>query len=167
MKLYTSAAVARTLGLDEKEVKALTKAGVIKKGYTARGLYIIEDTAREIIANYKKPEHERENVDYNAERAKMVRAKRMNAEYDLRLREKELVEAREIKMVLDKIVSIFRARLLSIPARIAPQMAETRSSAEAADILKTVIREALEELADVNNVLNAEEEQDGDQQSGI
>lgn len=161
MKLYTSAAVARTLGLDEKEVKALTKAGVIKKGYTARGLYIIEDTAREIIANYKKPEHERENVDYNTERAKMIRAKRMNAEYDLRLREKELVEAREIKMVLDKIVSIFRARLLSIPARIAPQIAETRSSAEAADILKAVIREALEELADINNVLDDEGNEDG------
>lgn len=154
MKYYTSAAIARVLGIDEKEVKALTKAGVIRKGYTGRGLYLLEDTAREILANCRKPEQERENVDYTTERAKMMRAKRLNAEYDLKLREQELVNAEEIKLELAQIVSVFRTSLLSIPARVAPQLAKTKSSVEAADILKATIREALEDLSDLDNVLN-------------
>lgn len=159
MKYYTSAAIARILGIDEKEVKALTKAGVIRKGYTDRGLYLLEDTAREILANYRRPEQERENVDYTTERAKMMRAKRLNAEYDLKLREQELVEAQEVKLELAQIISVFRTSLLSIPARVAPQMAKTRSSVEAADILKAVIRESLEELSDLDTVLDEKREQ--------
>lgn len=62
-QLYTSTAIARTLGLTEKEVKALTKTGVIRKGINDKGLYDLGETAREILENYKKPEEERENVD--------------------------------------------------------------------------------------------------------
>ncbi|MCD8052247.1 MAG: hypothetical protein LUE89_11325 [Clostridiales bacterium] len=159
MKLYTSAAIARTLGITEKEVIALTKSGVIKKGYTERGLYTLEDTAREIIANYRKPEDERENVDYVTERAKLMRIKRMNEQYSLDLRKKELIRAEEVELVLTKMLVSFKSRLSAIPSRVAPQVARMTDSVDIMDLLKERINEALEELSDFDSIF--EDKTDG------
>lgn len=156
MKLYTSAAIARTLGITEKEVIALTKSGVIKKGYTERGLYRLEDTAREIIANYRKPEDERENVDYVTERAKLMRIKRMNEQYNLELRKKELIRADEVELALTKILVSFKSRLSAIPSRVAPQLARMTDSVDVMDLLKERINEALEELSDFDSIFEDE-----------
>lgn len=159
MKLYTSAAVGRLLGMSEKEVRALTAAGVIREGHTGTGLYKLEETAREIIANYKKPEDERENVDYMAERAKLMRIKRMSEEYNLQVRKGQLVEMDEAELVLSKVLVSFKARLSAIPSRAAPQVATMNNSADVFDLLKQMIEEALEEMSDIDKVLSGEAEE--------
>lgn len=156
MKLYTSAAIGRVLGISEKEVKTLTSTGVIREGYSGKGLYKLEETAREIIANYKKPEDERENVDYMAERAKLMRIKRLNEEYSLQVRKGQLVEMDEAEMVLSKVLVSFKARLSAIPSRVAPQAAEMSDSADIFDLIKQTIEEALEEMSDIDKVLSEE-----------
>lgn len=153
MKLYTSAAIARTLGLNEKEVKALTKTGVIRRGYLQRrGLYRLEETAREIIANYRKPEGERENVDYTAERAKLMRVKRQKEEYELLVRRGQLVPAAEAELALTKALASFKARLSAIPNKVAPQVASMTNRAEIYDMMKKQINEVLTDLADCEKV---------------
>lgn len=156
-QLYTSTAIARTPGLTEKEVKALTKTGVIRKGINDKGLYDLGETAREILENYKKPEEERENVDYTAERAKLMRIKRKGAEYDLQLRKGELHQSEEIEMVLSKMIVSFKARLSAIPSRAAPQVAKMTDAADIFDLLKNLVDEALTELSDFGKLLENEE----------
>lgn len=157
MKLYTSAAIARVLGLSEQEVKALTKTGVIQKGYISdKGLYVLENTAREIIANYRRPEEERENADYATERAKLMRIKRLNEQYSLELRKKELVRADEMETALTKILVSFKSKLSSLPTKIAPQVAKMTDSIEIMDLIKNRINEALEELADFDTIFEGD-----------
>lgn len=163
-QLYTSAAIARTLGITEKEVKALTKTGVIRKGVTNQGLYDLGETAREILANYKKPEDERENVDYTAERAKLMRIKRKDAEYNLQLRKGELHQSEEVEMILSKMIVSFKARLSAIPSRAAPQVAKITDVADIFDLLKKLIDEALTELSDFEKL--SEGELNGEQSEG-
>lgn len=154
LKLYTSAAIARTLGLNEQEVRALTKAGIIQKGFLPnRGLYRLEDTAREIIQNYRKPENERENADYVTERAKLMRIKRLNEQYSLELRKKELVRADELEIVLTKILVSFKSKLSSLPVKIAPQVAKMTDTIEIMDLIKNRVNEALEELSDFDSIM--------------
>lgn len=160
MKLYTSAAIARTLGMTEKEIKALTKTGIIRKGYTEKGLYILEDTAREILENYRKPEEERENVDYVAERAKLMRIKRLNEEFDLNLRKRTLHTSEDIELLLSKMIVAFKARLSAIPSKAAQQTAKMTDSADIFDLLKGLIDEALTELSELEGLFK-EEEDDG------
>lgn len=158
MKLYTSTAIARTLGMNEKEVKTLTKTGVIQKGYLSeRGLYRLEETAREIIANYRKPEGQRENVDYTAERAKLMRAKRQKEEYELQVRKGQLVQADEAELALTKVLTSFKSRLSAIPNKIAPQVAAMTNRAEIYDVVKMQIDETLTDLADCESVFEREE----------
>jgi phage terminase Nu1 subunit (DNA packaging protein) len=149
LKLYTAVAVGRTLGISEQEVKALTKAGVIKRGYLRdRGLYILDVTAKEIIANYRKSEDERENVDYTTERAKLMRVKRQNEEYNLMLRKGELYAPEDVKLILAKTFVAFRSSLLSIPSRVAPQVEKMENASDIAELLSGMICEALERLSD-------------------
>lgn len=152
MKLYTVDAVARTLGMNPKEIIALTKSGVIQSGYTEQGLYLLEDTAREIICNCRKPEEERENVDYTAERAKFMRAKRLNEEYSLKLRKGELHQSEDVELILSKMIGAFRSRLSAIPSRAAPRAAKLTDSADVFNLLKTLIDEALTELSDFESL---------------
>ncbi|MCD8355875.1 MAG: hypothetical protein LUE11_04810 [Clostridia bacterium] len=155
-QLYTCAAIARTLGITEKEIKALTKTGVIRKGITDKGLYDLGETAREILENYRKPEEERENVDYTTERAKLMRIKRKDAEYSLQLRKGELHQSEEVEMILSKMMVSFKARLSAIPSRAAPQVAKMKDIADIFDLLKDLVDEALTELSDFGKLLENE-----------
>ena len=157
MKLYTSAAIARTLGISEKEIKNLTKSGVIKKGVTDRGLYRLEETAREIIANYKLPEDQRENVDYNSERAKLMRIKRKSEEYDLKIKEGQLYGHDDVYMGLSKMLVSFKSRLSAIPSRAAQQAARMKKPAEITELLNFLIEEALNELSNAENIFDDSE----------
>jgi phage terminase Nu1 subunit (DNA packaging protein) len=157
--VYAASGIARTLGISEQEVKALTKTGVIKRGFLKdRGLYLLEPTAKEIIANYRKSEDERENVDYATERAKLMRAKRQNEEYNLMLRKGELYAPEDVKLILAKTLVSFRASLLAIPSRAAPQLAQMNDVSDVSDLISGLIREALEQLSDFDTVFKEGEE---------
>lgn len=157
MELYTTAAIARALGMTEREIKSLTKTGIIREGHTGKGLYLLEETAREILENYRRPEDERENVDYMTERAKLMRIKRLNEEYDFNLRKGTMHTSEDINLLLSKMIVSFRARLTAIPAKAAPRAAKLTDSADVFDLLKDLIDEALTELSEFDTILKDKE----------
>ena len=75
MKLYDAKAVARFLDVSERRVRQLRDEKVIAE--VRPGLYDLIDTNHRYINYLRKrnPESE-ETIDYNTERAKLVRAKR-------------------------------------------------------------------------------------------
>ena len=110
MKLYTSAAVARYLDMTERNVRTLRDKGILTE--YKPGLYDLQTVTKQYInfLRKKNPEAE-EKVDYNTERAKLVRAKRENQELELQLRKNELHTTEDIeKIVTDTLVN-FRTRL--------------------------------------------------------
>jgi predicted NAD/FAD-dependent oxidoreductase len=151
MKLYTVAAVARWLNLTERRVRQLKDKGVITE--YRPGLYDLQAANHQYINYLRKsnPDTE-EQVDYNTERAKLVRAKRENEELELQLRKNEIHYSEEVERIITDMLIRFKTRLMAIPAKQSPVLAKKDNQTEIFKLLKGAINEALEELADFQNL---------------
>lgn len=151
MKLYTAAAVARHLDMTERNVRTLRDKGVLTE--YKPGLYDLK-TATQQYVNFlrkKNPDAE-EKVDYNTERAKLVRAKRESQELELQLRKNELHTAEDVEQVMTDMLIRFKTRLMAMPAKLSPILAKKTDQTEIFKLMKTGVDEALEELADFDTV---------------
>ena len=151
MKLFTAAAVARWLDMTERNVRLLRDKGVLTE--CRPGLYDIQEATRQYInfLRQKNPEAE-DKVDYNTERAKLVRAKRESEELELRVRKNELHTTEDIEKALTDVLVNFRTKLMAIPAKLSPIMAKKKDQTEIFKLMKTAIDETLEELADFDKI---------------
>lgn len=161
MKLYSAKAVAAELGLTTTEVNTLKRTGVID--YKQGTVYDLPETAKKIIRFYKGKQEADEALDYTTERAKLMRAKRKREEYDLELYAGTLHEASEVERKLTDMLLHFRARVLGIPANLAPKLQRETDSKRIFEILKTAMDDALEELSDYDSVFGTEEEPEEDE----
>ena len=151
MKLYDTKAVARFLDITERRVRQLRNDGVIAE--TLPGLYDLLDTNRRYINYLRKRNPESgESIDYNTERAKLVRAKRKNEEYDLKVREKQLHAAEDIEIVMTDMLVNFKSRMMAIPSKLAPVLCKKTDQPEIFLLIKEQIDEALMELSDFKTV---------------
>lgn len=147
MKAYTTAAVAKWLDLSERRVRQLREQNIITE--IRPGLYDLKTVNHQYINYLRKNNPESEsNIDYNAERAKLVRAKRESQELELQLRKNELHTTEDIEQVLTDALIKFKTRLMAIPAKQSPVLAKKSDQTEIFKLLKSSIDEALEELAD-------------------
>jgi len=153
LKLYTSKVVAEFLDVSERRVRQLRDKGVINE--TRPGLYDLKTATRQYI-NYLRKDGTAENVDYNTERAKLVRAKRENEELELSLRKKEMHRAEDVEKVMTDMLIRFKTRLMAIPAKQSPVLAKKTDKAEIFRLLKAAIDEALEELADYDSTFGGD-----------
>lgn len=159
MKLYTVKAIASWLDMTERNVRQLVQ----KKAITEYrpGLFRLKETIHAYInfLRNKNPEHE-ENLDYTTERAKMVRTKREAAELELALRKNELHQSEDIELIMTDMLLRFRTKLMSIPAKQSPILAEKTDQKAIFKILKTAIDEALDELADFDTAFGESEDEE-------
>lgn len=147
MKLYDSKAVARFLDISARRVRQLRDEKIIAEARP--GLYDLTDTNHRYINYLRKRNPESEEViDYNTERAKLVRAKRKNEEYELQLKEKQLHAAADIEAVMNNMLVNFKSRMMAIPAKLSPVLCKKTDKAEIFKLLKEQIDEALQELSD-------------------
>lgn len=158
MQLVTSKVVARYLGLTERRVRQLRDSGVISEENP--GLYSLIDTVHKYI-DYIKGNGEG-GLDYNSERAMLVKAKRQSAEYDLKLKEGELHESKDVEMALKTMLTAFKARLSAVPAKLSPILAARSDPTEVFDLIKEEMDEALTEMSDYDSVFggNIEKEKE-------
>lgn len=92
-------------------------------------------------------------ADYNAERSKLVRAKRMNEELDLQIKSHELHSAAVVEQVVSDMLVRFKARMMSIPSKVSPQLSEMTDKNDISDLIKKNIDEALMELSDFKTAM--------------
>lgn len=158
MKLYDTKQVARFLDITERRVRQLREEGIISE--LRPGLYDLIDTNHRYI-NYLRNRNpdSGERIDYNAERAKLVKAKRENEEYDLRLKRRELHTSEEIERVIETLLINFRSRLSSIPSKLAPVLSKKKDTAEIASLIKYQIDEALTELSEFEGMEEATDDE--------
>ncbi len=155
MTLYTSKAVAAWLGVTDRRVRQLRDEGVLPE--TQPGLWELRPTVTRYITYLRKG-----SDDLNAERTKLTAEKRKAAERENRIREGEYHSATDIERAVKSLCLNIRGRLLSLPAKLAPELAAMGGKREQIfDALRSAIREALEELSDPKVALQKAED-DGD-----
>ncbi len=158
MKMYTAAAVARRLDMTERNVRLLRDKGVLTE--YKPGLYDLPTVTVQYInfLRQKNPEAE-DKVDYNTERAKLVRAKRESQELELQVRKNELHTTEDVEKALTDMLVNFRTKLMAIPAKLSPIMAKKKDQTEIFKLLKAAIDETLEELSDFDKICEEEEKE--------
>lgn len=157
--MYTAAAVARRLDMTERNVRLLRDKGVLTE--YKPGLYDLQTVTVQYINFLRKKNPEAEDkVDYNTERAKLVRAKRESEELELQVRKNELHTTEDIEKALTDMLVNFRTKLMAIPAKLSPIMAKKKDQTEIFKLMKAAIDETLEELADFDKICKEDKEKD-------
>ena len=158
MKIYTVKTVARFLDLTERRVRQLKDEGVIEEYTGMSGFYDLIPTAHNYINYLRRRNPEScESIDYNTERAKLMKAKRKDLEFDLGLKEKDLHTSADVETAVTNIFLNFKSRLMSIPAKLSPILSKKTDKAEIYKIIKDTVYEALNELSDYNKIFGREE----------
>ncbi|MCC8356275.1 MAG: hypothetical protein LJU34_00205, partial [Oscillospiraceae bacterium] len=140
--------------------RARATSGAVKKGRTEGGLYLLEETAREVIEAYRDGGAV-DAPDYMTERARLMEIKRKSEEYDLGVKQGQLHRTEDIEAALTKTLVSFRAQIEGIPTKAAPQAAKIKNSTAIFDLLKTMTDEALEVLSDLGDITDAKNGADG------
>lgn len=159
MKLYDVKQVARFLDLSPRRVRMLVDEGIINERLP--GKFDLLETNRKYINFIRKGSGEdgKEVVNYNTERALLVRTKRESAEYELRKKKGTLHDSEDIERVMTEMLVNFKSRLMSIPSKLSPVLMKKTDKAEIFEIIKNHVDEALEELSDFNTLFAEGEEE--------
>lgn len=97
-----------------------------------------------------------EHLNPQREKALLDRERRRIAELDRQHKEGRLVDTVTVREEWLAIVSIARSRLLSMPARIAPDLASESDSRRVEDHLRAAIHDVLDEMSSDVHQLGAE-----------
>ncbi len=159
MKLYDKNAIARFLNMTSKNVQRLTEKGILQ---TKQGeLYSLLDTIHAYIKYLKNrnPDSE-ESLNFNEERAKLTKAKRLNEELDLAVKRADLHKSEDIEKIMTATLINFKRRLSAIPAEEAEKLATMTDKVKIFIYLNEKIKEALMELSNFEEVFNKEIKED-------
>ena len=145
MKLYTSRVVANWLCLTERRVRQLRDEGVIQEARP--GLYDLQQTVNKYITYIGGTGKE----SLQTERMKLTAEKRKAAEMDNDMRQGNLHTTEDVEKGIKAMCLNVRSRMLVIPAKLSPTLAEMpQDQAAIFDLLKNAINEALEEMSNYN-----------------
>ena len=162
MTLYSGKALAGALGLSTREVENLRKSGVIQ--YRKGTAYALEECARNIIAHCREEAKDGGSAaaDYQTERALLMRAKRMEQEYETALKDGTLHRAQDVETIVTKMLMNFRSRIMAIPAKLASRLSKESDTTAIFEILKEATDDALDELSDYDRLFGNERDTEED-----
>lgn len=143
-KEWTYKGLATELNIDEKTM-AKRLAGLEPIRVSGRAKYfLMRDVFRHLQAGAGA-------LDPQQETAKLNEARRFKVELETRLMEGELGRVEEFKSIVANMVTNAKVRLLSLPQKAAHRVLAVTEYAEAEEILRELIAEALYELAEDDN----------------
>lgn len=149
------AVIARLLDLSERRVQQLSREGVIPKA--ERGNYDLIGAVRGYVRYLRDMVQKSQGgvADLPAERARLVKAKADLAELEARQRYGELAPVSETALAWAAVAARLRARLVVLPDKLAPLVADAGSPAAVRKLLRTAIFDALAEIAETPVVVTA------------
>ncbi len=153
--------IARLLDLSERRVQQLSREGVIPKA--ERGQYDLIGSVCGYV-RYLRDQATKAQAgapDYAAERARFIRARADLAEMEAEEKRGALIAAEEIEAAWIAVLALLRTRLLALPDRLAPQVFEQSTVGDTRNLIRTTIREVLDDLAQPDVQLEASADIDG------
>ncbi|GHV06323.1 hypothetical protein FACS1894217_04770 [Clostridia bacterium] len=155
-KRYNSHAMAVILDLSERRVRQLRDEGILKEDSRLVGMYELVPNVRAYVRFLRNGDAAGDGtgkVDYNTERALLMRAKRQREEFDLRLRAGELHETADIENTFMSALANFKSRLMGIPSKLSPILSKKTDKTEIYRIIKAATDEALNEMSHFGDTL--------------
>lgn len=152
--VVTSTMLSKLFGLTTARIRQLENEGVLKKA--SRGKYPLQENVKKYVdylkitseINNGKNENEKIKIDYDEEHALLEKAKREKAELELAQMQGTMFDAADIEREMTKMLAAFRAKILAIPSKLAPQLIARSEISIIESILETEVYNALSELSE-------------------
>lgn len=140
--------ISEILGLSSRRIQQLAKENVLAR--VKHGKYDLPHSIQAYIEYLKEQNKTVEQMDFNQEKTLLTRANRMKAEMELKIMKGEVHRSEDIEKVMNDMLSSFRAQMLVIPGKVAPQILGKEDLEIIKDIIKKYIYESLQELSEYN-----------------
>ncbi|MFY0545466.1 hypothetical protein [Brevibacillus sp. H7] len=144
--VFSAKQLSEILNLTPRRIQQLAEEGIMVKA--SRGKYKAIDSIQRYIQLLQEKKGDSDEVDYFTERALHEKAKREKAELALAVMKGDLHRSKDVEMVMNDMIAAFRARILAIPTKLAPQMQGLKELAAIRDLLTREMIEALTELSE-------------------
>lgn len=150
--ICSAGVLADMLGIKQTTVRHLASSGVMPR--VTNGRYKLRDCVHNYVMQLriqsKNPESGStdEKPELRDMQAKHEAIKLQMSDMQLKLMQGKLHKSEDVEKVMTNMLASMRAKLLSLPSRIAPSIAGVSDPAEVVTILKDVIYDVLHELAD-------------------
>jgi phage terminase Nu1 subunit (DNA packaging protein) len=146
VRAYPVGTIAKLFNLTERRVQQLAKEGIIPKG--ERGKYDLVECVTAYIKYLQELAFGQslKPADAHTEKTRLVRAQADHEELKVRERRGELISVGLVESEWTDMVSAMRAKLLSLPVRVAQVAISAQSIREIEENVRTQIYAALEEL---------------------
>lgn len=150
------------LGVSKSEVKRLVDEAIIKKDL--RGTYDLLHSLKGYIGYLQVRSGGTKGVsaDYHEERSRLTRAQADKAEFEASVMAGKLVDVDQLIQAWESMLSSMRAKLLALPSKMAPVLADEDVPGVVQGIIDDYMREALEELASYGTSSSDEDIGEGD-----
>ncbi len=158
--LVNTDVIAKFLGVGNRHIQQITKDGIlsansIKKGRGFANQYDLIPTVIDYIEHLRKKTKERtvsEGVEELEEEKLQAevdykRTKADIAQMELKELEGRMHSAEDIESITTDLVLAIRSALLSLPGRLAVDVAEARDAAEVSEIIRANVYDILDELS--------------------
>lgn len=146
--IVSTSVLAEYLGLTPRAMQLLAQEGVFPK--LDHGKFELKTCVLAYIKHIKT-RHEKMKLVNDAsltdQRARLTKAKADEAELKLKERAGELIPVENIEEAWEKIGSVMRMRLLSIPSKLAPRLVTAKDAPTIQRIIDREITDALNELS--------------------
>lgn len=165
--------IAKILNVTDRRIRQYAEEGIIDKA--ARGRYSLVSSIQKYIAFMKaskdiESSKQGNALNYDDEKAMHEKIKREIAEITLAKIKGEVHEAKDVKIVMEHMLSNFRSRLLNVPSKLAPILLARDNISVIQSMIEKEITEVLEELSDYNpeaffseDYISLEDEEDDEQ----
>lgn len=149
--LTVSAAVLGDIfGVSDRRIRQMAEEGIISR--VAKGRYNFKESVKNYILSLKlaadasTSENPDGELDFNEEKALHERVKRHISELKLQTMKGELHKAEDVQKVMTDMLTAFKTRILNIPAKASPLLANRSEVGYIKDVLMKEVLEALNEL---------------------
>ncbi|MGG3448643.1 hypothetical protein ABER98_01780 [Domibacillus aminovorans] len=144
--IVSSKEISLILGVSDSRIRQLTnEKALIRVSHGKYDLPASVDAYLNYRLNKEKPDGE---LDKTTEEALWTRARRKKTELELQIMRGELHRSEDVERVMNDMLAAFRAKILSIPSKFAPQIVGKTEIPPIKEVLKKGVHEALEELTD-------------------
>ena len=135
--------LASILGLTDSRIRQMERSGILTK--IERGKYDLPSSVQGYCSYLKEAAEQPEGV---SEKDLLDRSRRKKIDLEIQIMQGELHRAGDVQRVMNDMLGTFRARCLSIPYKLAPQLLALTDLPVIQAAIKKDIYEALTELSD-------------------
>ncbi|WNF36420.1 hypothetical protein RJD24_18660 [Bacillaceae bacterium IKA-2] len=144
--IVTTKEISEILSLSTRRIQQLANENALIKASHGKFDLPASITAyTSYLIDREKPDTE---IDKYEEEALWVRARRQKTELELKIMMGELHRSEDVKRVMNDMLGSFRAKLLSLPTKTAPQILGKTEISTIKEKLKEEVFEMMDELSD-------------------